>query len=62
MIEKKGYKFDAAKQYVEKLLKGVRSKPHPQHPRNKEMRLNRVLRSVVEGSSASMEQARRYKL
>jgi hypothetical protein len=38
--------------YVEKLIRAARTKAHPQHPRDPEMKLYRVLQKMSEGGKA----------
>ena len=55
MLLNKGYKFKAGAVYVENMIKGVPTKPHPQQPRNKMMKLHKVLTSEIEGAMRSKQ-------
>jgi hypothetical protein len=55
MLANKGYKFKAGAVYVEAMIKGVPTKPHPQHLRNKMMKQYKVLTSEIEGAKRSKQ-------
>lgn len=60
MVKFQGFQHEEGRAYVEKVISGARTRPHPQWPKDPEMKLYRVLHSLVVGQRSESKREKGY--